>query len=208
MNNKIFIGLIMLVSFSVNAKVEVYKAPVPLGLTWGMSFDDFQKETNWAIKPIEELPSTCPVIGVTFNNVIDGKIEGNYKIYFYKKFKDLKFTGLYGVVYRYETDDLSLFKVKDNDVIQKLDSQYGEYKKIEGLREGAFIRYDESNLQRSYFSSRDVRNEKPKEQYKKNEDGNYAVTVSYFFYPDIYKKEIAKYINEMKALCNVPVETN
>lgn len=53
-----------------------------------------------------------------------------------------------------------------------------------------------------------MRNEKSKEQYKKNEDGNYAVTVSYFFYPDIYKKEIAKYINEMKALCNVPVETN
>lgn len=208
MKKKMIIGCMMLISFSVCAETAIYNEPAPLGLTWGMSFNDFQKKTNFVIKPIDKYPSTCPMTAITFDEIIDGKKEGNYKVYFYKKFKELKFTGLYGVVYSYETNDLNKFKVKDNNIIKSLDSQYSQYKKVVTTSDGGFLTYDANNIQRSYFSSRDIINQDQKVQYKKNEEGNYDISVSYFFYPEIYSDDLSRNIKEIRKQCNASLETD
>lgn len=41
MKKKMIIGCMMLISFSVCAETTIYNEPAPLGLTWGMSFNDF-----------------------------------------------------------------------------------------------------------------------------------------------------------------------
>lgn len=208
MKKKMIIGCMTLISFSVCAETAIYNEPAPLGLTWGMSFNDFQKKTNFVIKPIDKYPSTCPMTAITFDEIIDGKKEGNYKVYFYNKFKELKFTGLYGVVYSYETNDLNKFKVKDNNIIKSLDSQYSQYKKVVTTSNGEFLTYDANNIQRAYFSSRDTINQDQKVQYKKNEEGNYDISVSYFFYPEIYSDNLSRNIKEIRKQCNASLETD